>query len=132
MGEGEVVMSNLVDALGAGDSLAKVKGVAYRDGDQVVINEREKLIKDVDAIPWPAWDLFRMDYYTMMRAPGIRSDGTVPHGIYGQRLPVYLQLLLSHGPRLQAAQFGKYHRRTQDPPTGLSRQLFLSFKMTCS
>jgi anaerobic magnesium-protoporphyrin IX monomethyl ester cyclase len=71
MGEGEVVMGNLVDALGAGDSLAGVKGVAYRDGDRVVINEREKLIEDVDAIPWPAWDLFRMDYYTMMRAPGI-------------------------------------------------------------
>jgi anaerobic magnesium-protoporphyrin IX monomethyl ester cyclase len=71
MGEGEVVMSNLVDALGAGDNLAKVKGIAYRDGDQVVINEREKLIEDVDGIPWPAWDLFHMDYYTMMRAPGI-------------------------------------------------------------
>jgi anaerobic magnesium-protoporphyrin IX monomethyl ester cyclase len=71
MGEGEVVMGNLVDALGAGDSLAKVKGVAYWQGDQVVINEREALIEDVDAIPWPAWDLFSMDYYTMMRAPGI-------------------------------------------------------------
>ena len=71
MGEGEVVISNLVDALGAGDNLAKVKGVAYRDGDRVVINEREKLIEDVDAIRWPAWDLFHMDYYTLMRAPGI-------------------------------------------------------------
>jgi anaerobic magnesium-protoporphyrin IX monomethyl ester cyclase len=72
MGEGEVVMSNLVNALEAGDSLAKVKGIAYQDGDQVMINQREELIKDVDALPWPAWDLFRMDYYTMMRDPGIR------------------------------------------------------------
>lgn len=71
MGEGEVVMSNLVDALGAGGNLARIKGVAYRDGDRVVINEREKPIADVDAVPWPAWDLFPMDYYTMMRVPGI-------------------------------------------------------------
>jgi len=71
LGEGEVVISNLVDALRAGDSLALVKGVAYRDGDRVVVNQREKLIQDVDALPWPAWDLFNMDYYTMMRAPGI-------------------------------------------------------------
>lgn len=71
MGEGEVVMSNLVEALGSGGSLAKIKGIAYLDGDKAVINEREKLIEDVNAIPWPAWDLFPMDYYTMMRAPGI-------------------------------------------------------------
>jgi anaerobic magnesium-protoporphyrin IX monomethyl ester cyclase len=71
IGEGEVVMSNLIDALGAGRNISAVKGVSYLDGDKVVINEREKLIKDVDDIPWPAWDLFNMDYYTMMRAPGI-------------------------------------------------------------
>jgi anaerobic magnesium-protoporphyrin IX monomethyl ester cyclase len=72
MGEGEVVMSNLVEALESDGNLAAVKGIAYRDGDKVIINEREKLIEDVDSIPWPAWDLFPMDYYTMMRAPGIR------------------------------------------------------------
>jgi anaerobic magnesium-protoporphyrin IX monomethyl ester cyclase len=72
MGEGEVVISKLVDALGAGRSFSDVKGLAYWDGDKVKINEREQLVKDVDTIPWPAWDLFCMDYYTMMRAPGIR------------------------------------------------------------
>jgi radical SAM superfamily enzyme YgiQ (UPF0313 family) len=72
MGEGEVVMGNLVEALGSGGDLSTIKGIAYRSGDKVVINEREKLIEDVDSIPWPAWDLFPMDYYTMMRAPGIR------------------------------------------------------------
>ena len=72
MGEGEVVVNNLVDALAAGRSLSEVKGVAYRDGQEVIINPREQLIKDVDAILFPAWDLFPMDYYTLMRPPGIR------------------------------------------------------------
>ena len=71
MGEGEVVISNLVDALGSGSSVSAIKGLACWDGATVKINEREKLIEDVDAIPWPAWDLFPMDYYAMMRAPGI-------------------------------------------------------------
>lgn len=71
MGEGEVVMSNLVQALESGGNLSAIKGIAYREGDNVTINQREKLIKDVDSIAWPAWDLFPMDYYTLMRAPGI-------------------------------------------------------------
>jgi radical SAM superfamily enzyme YgiQ (UPF0313 family) len=60
-------MSNLVDIQG-GDNL--LPRIAYRrrpGGDQ----RTEKLIEDVDALMWPAWDLFHMDYYTMMRAPGI-------------------------------------------------------------
>ena len=71
IGEGEVVMANLVDALGSGGNLSGVRGVAYRDGSEVKINQREALIKEVDAIPFPAWDLFPMDYYTLRRAPGI-------------------------------------------------------------
>jgi radical SAM superfamily enzyme YgiQ (UPF0313 family) len=71
MGEGEVVVSNLVEGLGSSGNLAAVKGIAYREGDKVIINEREKIIEDVDSIPWPAWDLFHMDYYALMRAPGI-------------------------------------------------------------
>jgi anaerobic magnesium-protoporphyrin IX monomethyl ester cyclase len=72
MGEGEVVMANLVDALDAGGDLSGVRGVAYWDGSEIKINQREPLIKEVDSIPFPAWDLFAMDYYTLRRAPGIR------------------------------------------------------------
>lgn len=71
MGEGESVMSNLVEVLQAGGKVSAIKGLACWEGSKVRINEREPLIQDVDAIPWPAWDLFHMDYYTMMRAPGI-------------------------------------------------------------
>ena len=72
IGEGEVVMGNLVDTLGSGGNLSGVKGLAYWDGDKVRVNDRERLIEDVNSIPFPAWDLFPMDYYTMMRAPQIR------------------------------------------------------------
>lgn len=72
MGEGEVVISNLVETLDSKGGFSKVKGIAYRDGEEVIINEREPLIKEVDSIAFPAWDLFSMDYYAMMRSPGIQ------------------------------------------------------------
>lgn len=72
IGEGEVVISNLVETLGSREGFSQIKGIAYRDGEEVIINKREPLIKEVDSIPYPAWDLFPMDYYAMMRAPGIK------------------------------------------------------------
>lgn len=72
IGEGEKVLVNLIGALSHQRSLSGVKGIAYWDGGRVIVNEREKLIQSIDSIPMPAWDLFPMDYYTLMRAPGVR------------------------------------------------------------
>lgn len=71
MGEGEAVVGNLFQALASRRSLSNVRGVAYRDGETVIVNEREAVIKDVDSLPFPAWDLFPMDYYALMRAPAV-------------------------------------------------------------
>jgi anaerobic magnesium-protoporphyrin IX monomethyl ester cyclase len=35
---------------------------------------RAELIKDVDSIPHPAWRLFPMDYYALLREPNIRNE----------------------------------------------------------
>jgi anaerobic magnesium-protoporphyrin IX monomethyl ester cyclase len=35
---------------------------------------RSDLIQDVDSIPHPAWHLFPMDYYSLLREPNIRND----------------------------------------------------------
>ena len=72
IGEGEVALVNLLDAWGAQRPLSTVRGIAYREGGKVVVNEREEVIKDIDSIPLPAWDLFPMDYYTLMREPGVK------------------------------------------------------------
>lgn len=72
IGEGEIILLNLFDALNSKKSLSTVKSIAYWDGDKVVVNEREDPVKDVDSIPMPAWDLFPMEYYTLMRAPLVK------------------------------------------------------------
>lgn len=63
MGEGEVPFLNLVMAVENGESLSKVKGIAFRDEDCFVVNGREEPIKDLETIPYPSLDLLPMEYY---------------------------------------------------------------------
>ena len=68
IGEGEVIIINLMESIYKHKSLSGVKGIAYREGNVVFINERRPLIKDIDAISFPAYDLFPIDYYKLFRA----------------------------------------------------------------
>ncbi len=79
IGEGEVTVLDLIEAIGDPEAPARVKGIAYRDGDVVVVNERRPLIKDIDSIPWPAYELFPIEYYRLMRKPhATNSDFVMP------------------------------------------------------
>lgn len=79
IGEGEIIIKNLLDAISHKKTLATVKGIAYRDGQKVLINEREDLIKDIDKIPFPAYDLFPIEYYRLLRfAHSSNSDFIMP------------------------------------------------------
>lgn len=69
MGEGENTIIELCDALRGKLPFSSVKGIAYRDGDKVKINERRGLIMDIDSIPLPAYELFPIDYYKLVRYP---------------------------------------------------------------
>ena len=63
MGEGEKPFLNLVKALETNASLHTVKGLAFKDDNRYVINERDEPIKDLDTIPFPYYDLLPMEYY---------------------------------------------------------------------
>lgn len=55
-------------------------GIAYRGPDGApVVEERRARMRDIDAIPWPAWDLFGVLTYDANRwVTGIRKGVTVP------------------------------------------------------
>ena len=74
IGEGEISTVNLLGALKNNKDLSSVKGIAYRNNGTVFINEPQELIKNIDSIPHPAWDLFPMDYYTLLREPKIKNS----------------------------------------------------------
>jgi anaerobic magnesium-protoporphyrin IX monomethyl ester cyclase len=61
-GEGEETLWEIVQAQDDG-GLSKVNGIAYRNGVQIALNKPRLLIKNVDALPYPAWDLFPLQRY---------------------------------------------------------------------
>lgn len=69
IGEGEMTMTELTDAVQEKKPLNGILGIAFREKGSVVVNERRPLIDDIDTIPWPAYDLFPIDYYRLLRLP---------------------------------------------------------------
>jgi len=63
IGEGELT---IVDLLNNISSLEKVKGIAYKENEQVKLNEARELINDLDTIPFPAYELFEMEKYSTL------------------------------------------------------------------
>lgn len=68
MGEGEDTITELLNS-GLTGRFADIKGIAWNDNGKCVVNERRPLICDIDSIPLPAYDLFPMWYYRLMRQP---------------------------------------------------------------
>jgi radical SAM superfamily enzyme YgiQ (UPF0313 family) len=79
IGEGENTVLELLETLGNPKQLAEVRGIAWRDGENTVVNERRPLIADLDTLPFPAYDLFPMEYYRLLRMPHAQnSDFVMP------------------------------------------------------
>jgi radical SAM superfamily enzyme YgiQ (UPF0313 family) len=64
IGEGELTLVELLQKLdGAGADYSRIPGLASRKGGQVVVGPHRELIKDIDVLPMPAYDLFPMEKY---------------------------------------------------------------------
>lgn len=72
LGEGEETIRELCHHLQHNLPVHDVKGLAYWDENGTFIDTgRREEITDLDALPFPAWDLFPMDHYTLYRDPNI-------------------------------------------------------------
>ena len=87
IGEGETTVVDLLDAVAGNRSLNKVKGISYFDGEKTIITESREQITDLDSIPYPAWDLFPMDYYTLIRQPHTQNSDRVFSVLSGRGCP---------------------------------------------
>lgn len=64
LSEGEIVIRNVMNALGDEDALRQVKGIWFKDSrGEIVQNTREGLVSDLDLFPMPALDLYEMHKY---------------------------------------------------------------------
>lgn len=74
IGEGEITIVELLKAIENRAELSKVKGIAFiKDGNFVQTSKRE-LIKDINTIPFPAWDLFPINHYALLREAHIKNS----------------------------------------------------------
>lgn len=74
IGEGELTMVELLEKLERKMPVNEVKGIAYISNGVFQQNERRELISDIDSIPFPAWDLFPMTQYSLLRMPHIKNN----------------------------------------------------------
>jgi anaerobic magnesium-protoporphyrin IX monomethyl ester cyclase len=63
VGEGEVTLTEFVDATVGGVPLESVAGLAFRRRDVTVRTPARPLLRGLDDLPWPAWDLVDLDAY---------------------------------------------------------------------
>jgi len=79
-GEGEETAIALFRALEIGLDTTVIPGIVHRAADgRIVANERRDRIRNVDQIPWPAWDLFDVEAYDANKlVTGIHYGLTVP------------------------------------------------------
>jgi len=70
-GEGEETILELVRALGEDDrDLGGINGLTYRLRDEIISNPDRELIRDLDALPFPARHLFELKRYGLCTPDG--------------------------------------------------------------
>jgi anaerobic magnesium-protoporphyrin IX monomethyl ester cyclase len=71
IGEGELTLRELLEALEQGRDPQEVPGLAFRAGGQIVVTPKRPLLENLDELP-SAWDLLDWPDYTYQVLPGSR------------------------------------------------------------
>lgn len=74
LGEGEVTAVELIDALEKNKDISKVDGLAFRKKGKICFTKPREVIKDIDAIPFPAWDSFPLKIYFKYSVTGYSHE----------------------------------------------------------
>jgi radical SAM superfamily enzyme YgiQ (UPF0313 family) len=75
IGEGEITALEIIQAIEGNRPFSSVKGIAYKVNGKCIKTSPRSLIENIDDIEFPAWDLFPMDHYTLLRSfPGISNN----------------------------------------------------------
>ncbi|PWT99000.1 MAG: radical SAM protein [Bacteroidetes bacterium] len=64
LGEAEHTLLELVNQFETAENdYSKILGIVYRENENIIKTPRRQVIRDLDAIPFPAWDLIDMNPY---------------------------------------------------------------------
>ena len=80
LGEGEETIVDFAHYLDGKKSLADVSGIQYLGPDgQLVTTAPRARVRDVDSIPWPAWELFDLEkYFATGEGHGVERGRSMP------------------------------------------------------
>ncbi len=62
-GEGEEALKELLVALDQKNDPAEISGIAYHKNGKPTVNSTRPVLRDLDSLPLPAWDLIDMESY---------------------------------------------------------------------
>ena len=74
IGEGEKTALEIIEALESKKTFSEVKGIAYLENGKLFKTPEQPLIQNLDEIPLPAYELFPMDHYALLRMPHIKNN----------------------------------------------------------
>jgi len=67
LGEAEMILLDLVRFIEKDQTdFMKIEGLAYKKNEAVIKTKHRNVIKDLDALPFPAWDLLDLEPYRQM------------------------------------------------------------------
>ncbi len=69
IGEGEETILEICKE----SNFKKIKGIAYKEDNKIILTEERPFIQDLDIIPFPAYDLLEMDRYGDLLITGERA-----------------------------------------------------------
>jgi anaerobic magnesium-protoporphyrin IX monomethyl ester cyclase len=114
-GEGEITLGELIDVISGRSetkqSLSGINGLAYIENGEIKRTAPRKVLKDLDTLPFPSWELINIDKY--------RELWNKHHGYFSMNLvttrgcpfhcnwcakPVYGQVYNSHSPEYIAGE----------------------------
>jgi anaerobic magnesium-protoporphyrin IX monomethyl ester cyclase len=75
-GEAEYSFLELVNTLEAGREPGVIPGIHFIRNGEIIASPESPMIPDLDALPFPAHDLFKIDRYTNLQP---LTDGLDPH-----------------------------------------------------
>lgn len=64
-GEGEITLDELVKKIKSKKPFEKIEGISFRKKGKVIVNPPRAFMKDIENLPFPAYDLFPMKRYTL-------------------------------------------------------------------
>lgn len=105
-GEGEISLKELVDALSNKEDTSQIKGLVFNSNGEIIKNPKHAVLRDLDVLPMPAWDLVNIQAYQEIWESGgneftlnIATTRGCPYKCNWCAKPIYGNRYNSHSPK---------------------------------